>query len=211
MKPRRILNTFLSVNLLIALSLSSASGQENAQSSGAKKKSPYKTTEIYASDKAAQAFYERDSSPIDVKDGRLNVGLLINEKRDNVITAGFLLDSNPAMMPSITLSIGTRAYLGLVSNENEDLFAFAGGLEASTSVLFEEIPLKLNGSVYFAPDIFTFGNSDRVFDWRVSAGIQIRKTVFTFVGLRFLSFDTRPGDREIDDQIHVGVRWNLDS
>jgi hypothetical protein len=63
--------------------------------------------------------------------------------------------------------------------------------------------------VNYAPDILTFGQSDRIFDWHARAELPLTKSISGFVGVRFLQFDTRPGDRELDKKVHIGVRWLL--
>ena len=47
------------------------------------------------------------------------------------------------------------------------------------------------------------------FDCDVNVGLQVRDSVMIYTGVRYLQMDTRPGKREVDDRLHVGVRWTL--
>lgn len=166
--------------------------------------------DFYASDKAAEIRYFRDSSVINIADGRINVGFLFNEKRDNVFSGGIVLDSRLSWLPGASLSFGGRLYAGLLAIENADVFGLAPGVEAAYELPVRQFPLQLEASFYYAPDIISFGQSDRIFDWHVRAGIKLRESIVGFVGLRYLEFDTRPGDRKLDNRVHVGVRWHMD-
>lgn len=165
--------------------------------------------DFYVSDKAAQLVLENNGSALDLDNSRLQLGFLFTEERDNVFTGGIVLDSTPEFISGATLSLGGKAYAGLLGIENADVFGFAMGLEAGYELDIRELPLLLNASVYYAPDVLTFGQSDRILDWQARAGLQLRESVIAYLGVRYLEFDTRPGDRKTDQQLHAGVRFNF--
>lgn len=176
---------------------------------GSNSRSGLSGLDIYASDKAAQIVLQSDGSPLKLDNARLGIGFLFNEERDNIFMGGIVLDATPEFLPGVTLSVGSRVYAGLLGIENADVVGLSLGLEASFDPMLDTLPLIFNGSIYYAPDILTFGQSDRIIDWRVDAALQLRDSLSGYVGLRYLQFDTRPGDREIDDNVHVGLRWNF--
>ncbi|MBX2825150.1 MAG: YfaZ family protein [Gammaproteobacteria bacterium] len=165
--------------------------------------------DVYASDKAAQLKLQGDGATLNLTDARLTIGFLFNEERDNIFTGGIALDAEPEFLPGLTLSLGGRAYAGLLGIENADVIGISMGLEASFDPMLDTLPLIFNGSVYYAPDILTFGQSDRIIDWQVDAALQLRESLTGYVGLRYLEFDTRPGEREVDDNVHAGLRWHF--
>lgn len=163
--------------------------------------------EFYASDKAAQFEYNRDSELVSVPRGRVNLGFLFNEKRDNVFTAGLALDAKPQIMPDLTLSFGGKLYAGLLAVENADVFGVSIGVQGEYALPSADFPLIIQAGMYYAPDILSFGQSDRIFDWHIKAGLRLRESVTAFIGFRFLQFDTRPGNRKLDNSANIGIRW----
>jgi len=165
--------------------------------------------DFYASDKAAQLRYERDGKWLSSEQSRMSFGFLISEQRDNLFTFGLTVDASPKFLPGLKISVGGKTYAALLGEENSDIFGLGAGIEAAYTLPVEKFPLRLDAAVHYAPDILTFGQSDRIIDWQVNAGLKFRKSITGYVGFRFIQFDTRPGDREVDDRIHVGVRWEL--
>ena len=166
--------------------------------------------QLYASDDTAELMYERAEPVFNLNNSRASVSFLFNEKRDNTITGSLMYDAEPEFFSGLTLSFGTKLYAGLLSIENADVVGLAASIEAAYKLPVRQFPLKLSASVSYAPDILTFGQADRIIDWNVRSGLALTKNIDGFVGLRFLQFDTRPGDRELDKKIHVGIRWALD-
>lgn len=168
-----------------------------------------RTFELYASDKTAQGRYDRDSNLLGRDGVRVHGAFLYNEERDIIFSGGLNMDVQPEYLSGFELSLGTRAYAALLARENSDAIAFAVGIEALYTLPLRKFPLEFSGSIYYAPDIFTFGQSDRVLDWQGRVGFPLTKNMSTFVGVRFLQFDTRPGSEEIDERLHLGIRWTL--
>ncbi len=168
-----------------------------------------KRLDLYFSDKVGNLEYERSSSVINVDNGRVNAGFLFSEERDTVFSGSVMLDSDEGLLPGVRLSFGSRGYVALLGVENADVFGLALGVEAELTVPVKSLPLRLSASYFYAPDVLAFGDADRIFDWDINVGLQIRDSVMVYTGVRYLQMDTRPGKREVDDRLHVGVRWTL--
>lgn len=190
--------------------LGGASGSDTVETVALEERndSPRSVT-VYASDKAANVLYERDATPANLDDGRIGIGFLFSEERDNVFTANLMLDVHPDLVPSVRFSTGVRAYAALLGAENQDVVGVGLGVEGAYQLPSALLPLEVSAGFFYTPDVFVFGQSDRIIDYNVRAGFQLRDSLHGFVGLRFLQFDTRPGDREVDDKIHVGLRWDF--
>lgn len=169
-----------------------------------------KRLDVYFSDKVGNLQYERSASMINVPNGRINAGFLFSEERDTLFSGSIMLDSDGDLLPGVRLSFGSRGYVALLGLENADVFGVALGIEADFIVPLEILPLRLSASYFYAPDILAFGDADRIFDWDVNIGLQLRDSFLVYTGVRYLQMDTRPGKREVDDKLHVGVRWNFD-
>lgn len=162
---------------------------------------------FYLSEKVAFAQLEQDASRLNVKNGRVHLATLYSEQRDSVIHTGLALDASLAS--SFRLSFGSRVYIALLNTENTDAFAGALGIEAAYNLPFKALPLEFAASIYYAPDILTFGASDRAIDAQIDFTFPLRKQSALFAGARFLQVDTRPEDREIDNRVHMGIRWDF--
>lgn len=166
-----------------------------------------KRVTFYLSEKVAFAQYEVDAARLKIENGRAHVASLYSEQRDSVVHGGLALDAS--FVSSFRLSFGSRVYIALLNTENTDAFAAALGVEAAYNLPFKALPLEFAASLYYAPDILTFGASDRAIDAQIDFSFPLRKQSSLFAGARFLQVDTRPEDREIDNRVHMGVRWDF--
>lgn len=167
--------------------------------------------QLYASDKSAELLYVVQGPVAGLKNSRAYASFLFTEERDNALTGSILYDTDLDVFPGLSLSFGTKAFAGLLAIENADVFGLAASIEAAYLFPVRQFPLNLSAAVNYAPDILTFGLSDRIFDWHVRAGLPLTDNIDGFVGLRYLQFDTQPGERELDKRVHIGVRWSLGS
>lgn len=163
----------------------------------------------YLSDQVLFLGFERNAARYDIEQARASVGFLFSEERDTVFQIGMALDAPGTLVRNVRLSIGTRAYVSLIGEENNDAFAAAFGLEAAFFIPSKKLPLELGTSFYYAPDVLTFGQGDRVVDWTIGVSMPFRPKLAVFAGIRYLQIDTRPDDREIDNRFHLGIRWEL--
>ena len=166
-----------------------------------------RTVTVYASDDAFRAEYETDVERFNLDGARLTGGFLLSEERDNVFTGTLILDTFPGLVEDVRLSFGARGYVALLGVENRDVFGLGLGVQGAYELPVDALPLQLGSEFFYTPDVLAFGQSDRIVDWNVDVGLAVRENISAFVGFRFLQFDTRPGDRDVEDDIHVGVRW----
>jgi hypothetical protein len=162
--------------------------------------------EGYVSDIALQVQYVRDVSVEGLGPVEGRVGAFYNEQRD-LIGVGDLLAylGDQADRRLIDVSVGTRVYAAFLNEENEDTLGVGFGGEAEW-FFSRDRRTSLKASAFYAPDILTFGIADNVTDWGVRLMTRIRENTDIFVGYRALEFETRVGDREVDDHLHVGFR-----
>lgn len=162
---------------------------------------------FYMSDAVAFAQIEGSTERMKLDRGRLHLASLYSEERDSVVHGGLALDST--FTQSFRLSFGGRAYIALMGEENVDAFAAAIGAEAAYRLPIKKAPLEFATSLYYAPDILTFGAGDRAFDARFDFILPFRAKSALFAGWRFLQVDVRPEDREIDNRFHLGFHWDF--
>jgi hypothetical protein len=164
--------------------------------------------QFYSSDKAAELLYERNSSILGLNSDRAAVSFLLNAERDNALTAAIMFDAASVPVKGLKLSFDPEIVAGLLSIENADVFGFAANLEALYLAPLKKFPLRISTAFSYAPDVLTFGQSDRIIDWNVRVGLPLTNNIDGSVGARYLQFDTRPGERKLDQQVHLGIRWS---
>lgn len=165
------------------------------------------TEELGTVDVRAGVFYSEDRDLIAILDGLSLVGGADVDRRE-VAQAGS--NRQQAQTPNrqqdrFELRVGPRAYGAFLNAENEDIFGIALGAEArywmgadrSTSVVL---------GAFYAPDIATFGQADNIADLSLDIETELRPGTDVYVGFRAFEIDVASGDREVDDNMHVGFR-----
>jgi len=134
------------------------------------------------------------------------VGMFYNEARD-LIAIGDLLTpiGDRVDVRRLQVRVGTRAYAAFLSQEDQDIFGLGVGGEAEY-FLGRDSRTSVKLSLYYAPDIITFGFADNIYDVSMRLQTRIRGGTDLFVGYRLLEIDTQLDDRKVDDNIHLGFR-----
>ena len=161
--------------------------------------------EMYISDDALQARYVRTLDLGELGPTEVRGGFFYNEDRD-LIVSGDLLTSVGDEIDArrFEVRVGTRVYGAFLALEDQDVFGVGLGGEAqyffnrsrSTSVQL---------SVFYSPDIVTFGTADNIKDASLRLITRLRDGTDVFDGFRSFEIDVDP-DREVDDNMHIGFR-----
>ncbi len=161
--------------------------------------------EAYLSDNSIQALYVRK---LDISDSPLRevrAGFFYNESRD-VIAVGDLLAGVGRLdtYRRFNFRVGARAYAAFLGVEDEDVFSVGVGGEAEY-YFGKSRSTWLRFSAFYAPDITTFGVSDRVTDLAMRLETSVSRGTDVYVGYRLLKI-AMPATRRADDGIHIGFR-----
>ncbi len=162
--------------------------------------------EFYISDDALQALYVRTLDLGDFGPTEARGGFFYNEDRDLIATGDLLLPvgDEDEELESFEIKVGTRVYGAFLATEDEDVFGV--GLGGEAEYFFNRsrsVSVKL--TLFYAPDIATFGQADNVKDASLRFMTRLRDGTDVFVGFRSFEIDL-PFDREVDDNMHVGFR-----
>ena len=161
--------------------------------------------EMYVSDDALQARYVRTLDLGEIGPTEARGGFFYNEDRDLIISGDLLaLVGHEVNVRSLELRVGTRVYGAFLAPEDQDVFGVGLGGEAEyffTRARTASIQLSL----FYSPDIVTFGTSDNIKDASVRLVTRLRDGTDVFVGFRSFEIDL-PIDREVDDNMHIGFR-----
>jgi hypothetical protein len=165
--------------------------------------------EVSVSEDSMQLRYVRPMSPPgDIEAGQLGFGLFFNEERDIVASANYYVDASALRINRLSVLIGPVAYAALLSEENTDVFAMALGAEARFRLL-RDPQVTIVGQAVYAPDILTFGSADNVWDVIGRAEIPITDRVTGFGGFRLFEIDLVQGKTELEESVHLGLRYRF--
>ncbi|HEX6144467.1 MAG TPA: YfaZ family outer membrane protein [Geminicoccaceae bacterium] len=165
--------------------------------------------EVALTEEVLQGKYIRDADLVGLPGNTLAFGILFSDDRDIVGTTELLAPGliDQWLPPFISLSLGGKAYLGLLDDPSDDVFALAPGAEVRVDIPLD-VPMAGVGRIFYAPDIATFGDSDEVFEFDVRAEVRFLPQTTGFVGYRLLNFEREDGgDDKIVNGIHAGIRF----
>lgn len=143
-----------------------------------------------------------------IESGELGFGLFLNETRDFVASSNYYVEANRLRFNRLSIKAGPVAYAALLSTINTDVFALALGAEARY-LLLRNPRVTIVGQAAYAPDILTFGSADNMFDVVVRAEIPLTDRVIGFGGYRQFEMDLLEGRTELEESIHLGLRYRF--
>jgi hypothetical protein len=162
--------------------------------------------EVYLSDDALQALYVRTLDNVgQLGQADVRGGFFYNEDRDLILTGDMMTRLGDLDAPGrFEVRAGVRAYGAFLAIENEDVFGL--GLGGEVEYFFSrDRRTSVSLSVFYSPDIVTFGHADDIKDATLRLTTELREGTDLFVGFRSFEIDL-PVDREVDDNLHVGFR-----
>lgn len=140
--------------------------------------------------------------------GQLSLGLFYNDLDDVVGHAKLVaVGKQTNTRVPYQLEFGLKAYAGKVDQDDTDVGALAigGGIKIQRPARNNPVDLKIEG--YFTPGITTFGDTESLLEIAARLSIEIVPAAKAFVGYRLLEVENDDNfTRELDDNIHVGVR-----
>jgi len=161
--------------------------------------------ELYISDDALQALYVRELDLGDLGPTEIRGGFFYNEDRDLIGIADLLAHvGDDVGVRALDVRVGTRVYGAFLAPEDQDVFGIGVGGEAQY-FFGSARNTSLTLSLFYSPDIVTFGEADNVKDASLRLMTRMRSRTDVFVGFRVFEIDL-PVDREVDDNLHVGLR-----
>lgn len=140
--------------------------------------------------------------------GEVGFGVFLNEDRDLILSGEYFVEADRLGGRRLVIKGGPVAYGAMLGEENMDVFSIALGVEARFELLRRQEVFVVARFAY-APDVLTFGTADNLTDFtgRIEAALTDR--VAGFVGYRLFEFDLLEGEREVEDSLHLGIRYEF--
>jgi hypothetical protein len=135
-------------------------------------------------------------------------GLFWDENRDLVASGRYYVEADALRFDRLSLKFGPVAYAAMLSAENTDVFSIAIAAEARFELLSRQ-DVEIVAEVAYAPDVLTFGSADKM--WDVSGRVQLPLTdrITGFAGYRQFQIDLLEGTQELEEAMHVGIRYRF--
>jgi hypothetical protein len=163
--------------------------------------------EIALSSDTAQFTVRTDSNVIGWGGAGLAFGLLFNDN-DDIIGQISLLQSRQASQGApVTFGVGVRGYVGRLDLIKENVLALGIGGEIRYTIP-GVMPMAVYLQGYYAPNITSFSDTERVTDLLLGYQIEILPQTIAFAGIRRLEVDSETvKNYDVDDnRLHFGVR-----
>lgn len=146
------------------------------------------------------------------------IGALINEYNDVIVNGSILVSgSNMGDVKALHLGVGAKLYAGDINGPDNAIVDVQGGAIAIGGqvryVFPGNAPLAILGEVFFAPEVTSISDFDRVQEYRISLELEVTPSARAYIGYRklnveFKSFGTDI-DYEVDDSAHFGIRFEF--
>lgn len=142
-----------------------------------------------------------------------DLGIYFSDDRDIIGNVGVLTDDFPLVkqIEGLNLAVGARMYVALLSDPDDDVVGFAPGVQGRYGLPYDfGFPLAVAVSAYFAPDVLTLGDAEKVLDIDARVEAEFVPDIVGFVGFREFRFDLDEGsDEKAAEEFQVGARFLL--
>ena len=148
----------------------------------------------------------------------IGIGVLINEYNDVMANASILVSgSSRGDVKALHFGVGAKLYAGDINGPDNTPVDIQGGAVAIGGqiryVFPSSTPLAILGEAFFAPEVTSISEFDRLLEYRVALELEVSPSARAYIGYRVLEveFDSfgRTVDYEVDDSANIGVRFEF--
>ncbi|MEK9133863.1 MAG: YfaZ family outer membrane protein [Pseudomonadota bacterium] len=157
--------------------------------------------DINLNNDSVQAIYATDW-----RKAEFNAGFLSNSDQNDWVASMGLLASGEKQTSEMRTEAGLGGKVYVADVSNKDVLAL--GLGGQFSVHPNNVPVGFGGYLYYAPDVITFMDGKKFWEWGVRAEFEVvKKTANIYVGYRKVRADLDNNTNvTVDSGGHVGVK-----
>ena len=157
--------------------------------------------DINLNNDSVQAIYATDW-----RKAEFNAGFLSNGDQNDWVASMGLLASGEKQTGEMRTEAGLGGKVYVADVSNKDVLAL--GLGGQFSVHPNNGPIGFGGYLYYAPDVITFMDGKKFWEWGVRAEFEVvKKTANIYVGYRKVRADLDNNSNvTVDSGGHVGVK-----
>ena len=148
----------------------------------------------------------------------IGFGVLLNEHNDVMANGSILVSGSSAGdVKALHFGVGAKLYAGDINGPDESRVDIQGGAVAIGGqiryVFPGSTPLAILGEAFFAPEVTSISEFDRLLEYRVALELEVTPSARAYIGYRVLEvqFDSfgRTVDYDVDDSANIGVRFEF--
>jgi len=144
----------------------------------------------------------------------IGFGALINDENDFIANASILVSgSSTGDVKALHFGVGAKAYAGMIDGPNDNLDIEGGAIAIGGQVRYVfpgNTPLAVLAEAYYAPEVTNIADFDGLVEYRVALELEVTPSARAYIGYRNLEVEiSREVDYEVDDEAHVGVRFEF--
>jgi|GEM_PF-410379 len=165
--------------------------------------------ELALSDDYLQGRYYTGDGLLGFDQATGHIGAYFSDNRDFIGNVGLMTDRIPLFIDGLTLSVGGRGYVALLSDPDDDVVGLAPGIEGRYGLPYD-FPLAVVGNLFYSPDVLTLGDAEDIIDIDARVEAEIVPEIVGFIGYREFRFNSDEGaDKEAASEIQIGARFGL--
>ncbi len=148
----------------------------------------------------------------------IGIGVLFNEHNDVIANGSILVSGSSAGdVKALHFGVGAKLYAGDINGPDNSPVDIQGGAVAIGGqiryVFPSSTPWAILGEAFFAPEVTSISEFDRVLEYRVALELEVTPSARAYIGYRMLEvkFD-RSGttvEYEVDDAANTGGRFEF--
>ena len=159
----------------------------------------------------AEVIYKTEDATFGYGGADIGVGLLLTDNDDFLATGSILVSgSNAGDVNGLHLGVGAKIYAGKLDFPVNDQDGVSLAIGGQVRYIFAgKMPVAILLEGFYAPSVTSLSNFDGNTEVRFAVEVEVTPSARAYVGYRSLEFDleNKKSDHELDDKVHVGVRF----
>jgi len=148
----------------------------------------------------------------------IGFGVLFNEHNDVIANGSILVSgSSTGDVKALHFGVGAKLYGGDINGPDNKSYDIQGGAIAIGGqiryVFPGSTPLAILGEAFFAPEVTSISDFDRLLEYRVALELEVTPSARAYIGYRMLEVDFDSAGQnvgyEVDDSANIGVRFEF--
>ncbi|NOQ87441.1 MAG: hypothetical protein GQ550_00815 [Gammaproteobacteria bacterium] len=167
-------------------------------------------------DMAELTFFTQNSS-FGYGGADIGIGVLFNEYNDVIANGSILVTGSSAGdVKALHFGVGAKIYGGDINGPDSSVDIQGGAVAIGGQIRYVfpgSTPLAVLGEAFFAPEVTSISEFDRLLEYRVALELEVTPSARAYVGYRVMEvrFDNfgNDVDYEVDDSANIGVRFEF--
>ena len=128
--------------------------------------------------------------------------------KEDLLELSYLMSRELEHTPGLTVGLGVKA--DYIVDTGAKYFAMPVGIEAMYRLpLGFELPVRVGGSLYHAPEVLSFEDGQNYTAFRIQAEAELFRNAFATLGYRKIDTDFKSADATYNDAFYAGLKFGF--